>query len=151
MVKKLSKTKQIIFREIKHHWKYQLGEDHVENLSLKPIEAITTPFIKFSKNGRLRIKKGYAWDGPHVPMVEDSANMRASLVHDVLYQLMRLGKLDYREHREQADQIFIEMCKEDGMKPVRAQWIQKALADVGARYARPRKARDTKWVLAPDR
>ena len=145
------KPKQILFREVRHHWKYQLGEDHVENLPLRPGEAITTPFIKLSKNGRLRIKKGYAWDGPQVPIENDSANMRASLVHDVLYQLMRLGKLDHRRDRELADRIFVDMCREDGMAPVRAEWIHNALQDVGGRYARPQQDTESKWHLAPER
>jgi hypothetical protein len=142
--------KQIIYRQIKKHWKYQLGQDHVENLELKPREAISTAFIKYSKNGRLRIKKGYAWDGPSGPMVDDSSNMRASLVHDVLYQLMRMGELDHKSNRALADKIFFEMCRQDGMKPLRAKWALDALRDVGGRHAKPRRVPETRWYLAPD-
>ena len=150
MPNQLDPPNQIIFRKIKHHWKYQLGEDHFENLELKPSEAITTPFVKFSKNGRLRVKKGYAWDGPSGPMIDDNTNMRASLVHDVLYQLMRLGELDYKQDRALADKIFFEMCREDGMKPVRAKWALDAIRDVGVRHAKPRKEAESRWYLAPE-
>lgn len=150
MPKKTVKSKQIIFREIEQHWKFQLGEDHVERLELRPAEAITTAFIKLSKNGRLRIKKGYAWNGPTLPVEPESSHMRASLVHDVLYQLMRLGKLDHQTDRELADRIFLQMCREDGMAPARAAWVHKAVEDLGARYARPRQQRESKWHLAPE-
>lgn len=150
MSNRSDKGNQIIFRRIKKHWKYQLGEDHVENLELKPEAPISTSFVKFSMNGRLRVKKGYSWDGPAGPMVEDHTNMRASLIHDVLYQLMRSGKLDHKRDRATADRIFFEMCSEDGMKAVRAQWAHEALRDVGGRLARPRKESESRWVLAPE-
>ena len=41
--------------------------------------------------------------------------MRGALVHDALYQLMRLKQLDYEQYRDRADEVLRDLCKEDGM------------------------------------
>ena len=41
------------------------------------------------------VEKDYAWDGPSGPTIDTSNSMRASLVHDVLYQAMREEGLAY--------------------------------------------------------
>ncbi len=50
--------------------------------------------------------------------------MRGSLVHDALYQLMRRPEngLDGNVHRETADRILKDICKEDGMLVIVA-WL----------------------------
>lgn len=63
----------------------------------------------------LYVAKGFAWDGPW-PLPRFECAMRASLVHDALYHLMRLGGLSW-ERREWADGVFRTMCLEDGMPP----------------------------------
>jgi hypothetical protein len=50
----------------------------------------TTPFIKIEATG-IWILPGYCWDGASGPTVDDRTNMIAALIHDLLYQLMRLG------------------------------------------------------------
>ena len=41
--------------------------------------------------------------------------MRASLIHDALYQLMRYKKLTAKDHKDKADKIFKKICIEDGV------------------------------------
>ncbi len=58
-------------------------------------------FISFELDGKLTIKKGYRWDGASRPCKEwehddlycpdEYHNFRSSCVHDVLYDLMRMG------------------------------------------------------------
>jgi hypothetical protein len=48
--------------------------------------------------------------------------MRGSLVHDALYQLMRLGHLDPAVDRVAADKTLRVLCLEDGMWSVWA-WL----------------------------
>lgn len=48
------------------------------------------------------------------------SSIRGVLVHDVTYQMIRLGFLDI-EWKEKADQILHDFCVEDGMlRPVAA-------------------------------
>ena len=46
-----------------------------------------------------------AGDGPSGPAIDTKNFMRASLVHDALYQLMRLGTLD-KSRRQYADRLL---------------------------------------------
>ena len=74
-------------------------------------------YIKPGK-GLLTIDSGYAWDGASGPTKDDSTNMRPSLIHDALYQLMRERLLDV-SYRKQVDIYFRKCCKEDKMGWVR--------------------------------
>lgn len=71
--------------------------------------------------GLLVIEPGYAWDGPSGPAIDTPDFMGASLVHDVLYQMIRLGVLP-KEWREHADEIMYRLCVGAGMSRVRAWW-----------------------------
>ncbi|MFA7287337.1 MAG: DUF1353 domain-containing protein [Melioribacteraceae bacterium] len=77
-------------------------------------------FLKIS-GAMLIIEAGYAWDGPSGPTWDSKSSMRASLIHDALYQLMRIGILP-EKCREQADDVLYDICIEDGMFKPRA-WI----------------------------
>ena len=83
---------------------------------------IETDFISLSKDGILLIKKGYAWDGPSGPAFDTKSFMRASLIHDVLYQLIRLEKLS-KEDRLIADLELKRICIEDGMNKIFAKIV----------------------------
>ena len=93
---------------------YQLAEDEYFQTRIRPKEHIITDFIELNIQGLLRGKRGYAWDGPSGPTKDRKTNMRASLGHDMIYQLLRLGLLD-NKWREVADKHLAEWCKEDGM------------------------------------
>lgn len=88
--------------------------------------------------GTLRILKHYAWDGASGPTWDDKTNMRASLVHDALYQLMRENLLD-RKFRKYADQLFRDMCIQDGMGKFRAWYYYQAVRIFGAKTCLPEK------------
>lgn len=63
----------------------------------------------------LIVKRGFAWDGPW-PLPRLRCAMRASMVHDALYHLLRSGKLSMTL-RKPADDLFRRLCIEDGMPP----------------------------------
>ena len=46
-------------------------------------------FVGLALDGTLTIAAGYAWDGASGPIAQGPEVIRASLVHDALYQLMR--------------------------------------------------------------
>jgi len=96
-------------------YKYQLATGYSMPITIKPKKAIATEFITLDTKGTLTIKAGYAWDGPSGPVVDTKENMRASLVHDALYQLMRLKKLSATAHKDRADKIFKNICIKDGI------------------------------------
>ena len=111
----------------KEGYKYQLKEPYETNINIKPDNSITTDYIDLSTEGKLVIKKGYAWDGPSGPTFDTHNFMRGSLVHDALYQLMREEYLDKDRYREPADRLLQKMCKEDGMSSLRAWWVYQGV------------------------
>ena len=118
-------------------YKYQLASDYRIKISIRPSDDIVTDFIELTAGGALRLVSGYAWDGPSGTVVDTKENMRASLVHDALYQLMRNGELNTRTYRKPADKIFREICKEDGVSSFRANVFYKALRRYGKPAASP--------------
>lgn len=69
----------------------------------------------------LRAKVGYAWDGASGPAVDTESFMRASLFHDILYQMIREGILP-KNFRGEADSLMRDVAIEDGMWRIRAMW-----------------------------
>jgi hypothetical protein len=100
---------------------YQLRAPYVTKLEIRPPHGCGTDWITLDVDGNLTIRAGYAWDGASGPTIDTKDSMRASLVHDALYQCIRLGLLD-ESFREAADNIFQRMCREDGMFGPRA-WL----------------------------
>ncbi len=113
--------------EYKCGYKYQLAAEHVADVGVIPRSDILTDYIDLTTDGRLTIKRGYAWDGPSGPTIDTSTFMRGSLVHDALYQLMRHGLIGKEEWREQADKEMRRICREDGMCRMRAWWVYWAV------------------------
>jgi len=104
-------------------YKYQLRAAYavaLPELADPARAAIATDWIELDADGSLRIRPGYAWDGASGPTLDTRDTMRASLVHDALYQLMRMQRLDRKVHRAIADRIFHRICLEDGMGSPRA-------------------------------
>ena len=127
-------------------YKYQLvnnyeiyigKEDPKIKIPIVPKSNILTHFIELDTDGNLLVKRDYAWDGPSGPVKDSNENMRASLIHDALYQLMRQGELSQKTHRKGADQLFKDICKEDGVSVYLASIYYKALRKFGKPAASP--------------
>jgi len=117
-------------------FKYQLAVEIAVTTPIRPAARIDAKFITLGTDGVLTIRPGYAWDGPSGPAVDTPAFMRASLVHDALYELMRMGLLD-PDQRGLADEEMRKICLEDGMWPVRAWWVWRAVRRMAAGAADP--------------
>lgn len=122
----------------KSGYKYQLHEDFVYQTGIIPPFPGGNDFVTIKPYGTLLIKRGYAWDGPSGPAIDTKNFMRGSLVHDALYQLIRLGNLSMYE-RDEADRLLQKICIEDGMSRVRAWWVYNAVAWFGETYMRNNK------------
>ncbi len=118
-------------------YKYQLAEACETEVPILPNTDIKTEFIELDIIGKLLIKKGYAWDGPSGPVIDTPENMRASLVHDALYQLMRTRHLKARTWRKAADETFRDICKADGVSGLTANVWYRALRRFGKPAASP--------------
>jgi hypothetical protein len=86
-------------------YKYNLHSDVTFQAKIQILKVRGSRFVTIDKNGNLRIKKGYAWDGPSGPTIDTKNFMRGSLIHDALYQLMREGIIAQHQ-RKRADEIL---------------------------------------------
>ena len=103
-----------------HKYKYQLTENFTYKTKIIG-KDITTEYLRLDELGCLHIKRGYCWDGPSGPTFDTKSSMRASLVHDALYQLIRMGEL-LPSDRKAADELLYQICLEDAMWKWRA-WL----------------------------
>lgn len=105
-------------------YKYRLEERYTVRVPFKPAEPVITRWLSLSVEGDLTFEPGYAWDGASGPTIDTKSSRRPSLVHDGLYQLIRLGFLS-PELRKEIDKLFEDLCIEDGMWRIRARvWFR---------------------------
>ena len=132
----MTDTKQISYKD---GYKYQLTQDVVITLPWVTSDSmwqtkVSVPFLTLGPLGILTIRAGYAWDGPSGPTIDTKDFMRASLVHDALYQLLRqgyLGRSVSSAWRKHADKLLRQMCIEDGMPKWRAAYAYWAVRNFG--------------------
>ena len=101
-----------------YKYKFKVEENFSIELPFK-IQEFEHPYAS-SKDGILSVKKGYAWDGASGPIINTRDTLVASLVHDVLYQAMRLSLIKpSKENRQIADKNFFEILKMNGVNSIR--------------------------------
>lgn len=120
-----------------HRWKYRLAAPYTVTIPINRTLSSPGQYIRLDRRV-LSLKMGYAWDGPSGPAMDTRNIMRASLIHDALYQLMRESLLDF-EYRGIVDDIFRTHCLEDGVSRLRARTLRWGLKAFGAKYAKPSK------------
>lgn len=121
-------------------YKYRLERSHISFTGIKGHAASVDGWLSLDKAGVLWIREGYCWDGPSGPSVDTKSFMRASLVHDALYQLMREGHLPLHL-RGAADDLLQQHCREDGMSWLRSWYVRKAVGWFGESSAEPQQRR----------
>ena len=132
----------IIYLKVKHHkYLYRLVKTYRVKVDLKGKYNVTSPFISLDRTGMLTIRAGYAWDGPSGPAINTDSFMRASLVHDALYQLMRMRLIPWERERIMADKQMRVHCVEDGMWRIRAWWAYHGVRIGGQSSATPADGR----------
>lgn len=127
-------------------FKYQLAEEYSLLTPIKGV-IIEDPYFTLEEDGTLTIRQGYAWDGASGPTFDSKSSMRPSMVHDVFCQAMRDGRLDYNRWQDTVNELFRQMCLEDGMWGWRAALWHSAveLADAG----NPKQGPDRQIKTAP--
>jgi hypothetical protein len=116
--------------------KYVLAETYEDFIPFD-IECnfIGTGYAEIWRDGFIRIKEGYEWDGPSGPTIDTDDFMDGALVHDVLYQMIREGHLPMRKRKE-ADQVLRTLCLVDGMPKWRACYVYYAVRWFGRSAAK---------------
>ncbi len=105
-------------------WKYELLEEMACETIISVGLPLESKYITILESGLLIVRAHYAWDGPSGPTFDTPTNMRASLFHDALCQLIREGLLDTK-YRKYADELLrVHMLEDqvknaDGVLPVR--------------------------------
>lgn len=118
-------------------YKYQLAETIIFKTKVHPAHDIVSEFIHLYIDGTLIVFSGYAWDGPSGPTIDTKSSMRASLLHDALYQLIRQGALSAHA-RPMADLEFHRYLLKDNMWKWRAAIWYRGVSRYAAGAADPR-------------
>ena len=118
--------KKVKYIKLPTSWKYELAEPEIftlpKSVGTSVIEAKHIVIV-----GRvIRINEGYRWNGPSFAIDTENA-MRASLLHDAMYDLMKQGLLD-QKWRRIADKMYRRILKADGMS-----WFRRWYHWVGVR------------------
>ena len=137
---------QACYRKL-HGYKYQLVSPYTHDVGIKQ-HVTESPYLKLTDEGMLEVKKGYAWDGPSGPTIDTLNFMRGSLVHDALYQLIRMRVIPY-SFKDHADRLLQRICREDGMSAFRAWYVYLAVKWFGKSSARPGSEKPDKIICVP--
>ena len=144
MTRSVSRDKSLYF---KRGYKYQTTRPyHIYIPWLIPYAPIVLPFVIVTKTGEMKIFPGYAWNGASGPTWDTLNSMIGSLIHDIGYQLIRLGLIP-PHYKSSFDQLLHNICIEDGMFPLRAHYWEWAVLTFGAGSTRP--SAEPKEEVAP--
>jgi hypothetical protein len=143
----MNRDRSLYFKEGYKYWvsrpyRINIGIHPAEDicLSFKTVDikgnTVEIPLVTLDTKGNLTIYPSYVWDGASGPTWDTLNSMIGSLIHDVLYQLIRLGFIA-DSYKEYADQLLYDLCVEDGMWSFRAGYWQWAVNTFGAGSCKP--------------
>jgi hypothetical protein len=97
--------------------------------------SIDRPFYSLTPDGVVTAKTGYAWDGASGKLtIQTDSNKRSSLIHDILYQMMRAGELPHACFHP-ANEELRKISIRDGMFKFRANYYFAAVERFGSAFA----------------
>lgn len=134
------------YRKLKCY-KYQLTRPYAINIGIRGY-SVDTDYLKLAPDGGLEIAESYAWDGPSGPTIDTPDFMRGSLVHDALYQLIRIEEIPYA-YRAYADLLLKKICLEDGMWRFRAAYVYLSVRLFGGLWAKPGGEKPIEIICVP--
>ena len=118
-------------------YRFQSSNQIAIQLDVNPNVYFNTDFISITLNGVLIIRKGYAWNGANKPAINTKNSVRATEIHDALYQAIRMGFLP-KSYRDEADREMRKALREDGMSYLRARWWYRGVRVGGSPSASPK-------------
>lgn len=130
----------------KRGYKYQTTRTYYIELHVTPFAPIELPFVRMNMQGRTFIWAGYAWNGASGPTIDTLDSMITSLVHDLGYQLIRLGLID-PSYKTYFDKLLVVIGIEDGMLVLRVEGWKVAVELFGGSSCRP--SAEPKEEVAP--
>jgi hypothetical protein len=122
--------------------KYELTDHYMCSVPVNAAERVTYGLVTLYATGTLAIFRGYQWDGASGPTLDTKSNMRAALVHDALYDLLRSGLLGkagsraWKRNRKLADGVLRDFMRADGAPWWRAQYYYWAVRMFAGRHAK---------------
>ena len=129
----MSLVRDIHYKCIDHPiYKYELLLPVEYNVDITGI-PILHEFFMLNDVGIVTAEVGYRWDGASGPTIDTPSNMRGSLFHDILWQMLAEGLLPetYRRH---SNKIMKQIFKKDGMSAFRAWYYYNAVNMFGTAY-----------------
>lgn len=97
---------------------------------------INREFYSLTVQGVLTAKVGYAWDGASGALtIQTKSNKRASLFHDILYQMLRAGELPHDPCFHLANEELRKIMVRDGAFGWRANYFFTAVEKFGDAHA----------------
>lgn len=136
----MEETKRIRYTK---GYKYMLEEDAWFYTGI--FQEFVTKRVIHHKDGWMCIKEGFCWDGCSGPTYDDKTNMRAGLMHDGIYYLLRHGFP--MKYRCIGDEKLKVLMIEDGSFRWRACYYKYAVQYFGKGSAKPKNQR--KLLIAP--
>jgi hypothetical protein len=118
-------------------YKYSLWEDYTFQTRINGYSFEHRLFM-MRPDGTVTVFADYPWDGASGPTWDTKSSMRASLEHDVLYEMMRLGLLPQSCFLMANFQLY-HTAIADGMWAWRANSWLKALNRFGHAACKPKE------------
>jgi hypothetical protein len=114
-------------------YKFKLYKDYTIQTTIIGINVSSTEF-NLRSSGELTIYKNFAWNGA-TNWIDTNETIRATLVHDVLYQLIRDNYIP-REQRILCDKLFYRILIEDKCNKIIAKLMYFAVKKFGYKFVR---------------
>jgi len=114
---------------------YQLQEDGYQHFFAEGLPNVTHPPFIDTKNGMIRIQRGFFWDGPSGPAVDTDTFLQPSMIHDAGYTLMGNGLLDPEVWRPHFDARMRRDLRKNTVRKYSGSWIMRKLGVFRAKYA----------------
>ena len=141
-----ARSMSVCYQEL-HRYKYQVLRPYRHRTRICGF-TFESDYLKLDADGTLEVRKTYAWDGPSGPAPDVPCLMRASLVHDALYQLIRERAIPF-ELRDLADRLLQGIAREDGLPRPLAAAAYWAVRLFGRSCARPGSEKETLLICVP--
>lgn len=129
----------------KKRYQYELLDSFSFSTSFKPPSNVELKYIRIDTDGKITAKPGYAWDGA-TGAIDTKSTMKASLLHDICYQLLKLNVIPMR-YRKEFDGLYYKTALQNGMFIGRAFYHYAAVRIFGDNALKKRSSYNREFDL----